>query len=375
MTDGPREAGAEGGSQGQVGLRILFVGPSRNGTTTEHRIGALEKLGHSVRVVSTLAAGEAIPTPTVVGRIGAKLSLRGIGGPPRFVDRSGANEALLEALAIDSWDLLWLEKALTISGRTLEEVRRARPEMRIVGFSPDDMVGRHNQSRQFLEQLHHYDVFFTTKSYCVAELEALGCRQAVFVQNGFDPGTHRPVAMPGLEKAEIGGPVGFIGTYEDDRARQIRALVRRGIPVRVYGSGWPVGLEKRGEGLRIERQAVFGERYARIVCSFDMNLHFLRKANRDLQTTRSIEIPACGAFMLAERTREHLDLFEEGREAEYFASGRELEEKVRYYLDHPREREAIGRAGRERCLKSGYSNLERLRFMLARALDDAQGKR
>src|SRR4029450_7028444 len=98
----------------------------------------------------------------------------------------------------------------------------------------------------------------------------------------------------------------------------------------------------------------------RAICATRINLCFLRKVNRDLQTTRTMEIPACGAFMLAERTDEHRAPFEEGKEAEYFESGVELRAKVDYYLAHEEERRRIGLAGRERCLRSGYSNLDHL---------------
>ena len=72
--------------------------------------------------------------------------------------------------------------------------------------------------------------------------------------------------------------------------------------------------------------------------------------------------------MLAERTDEHLALFEEGIEAEYFDSNEELLDKVRYYLSHEDERKRIAAAGRERCVRSGYSNEDRLSKMLETAM-------
>jgi spore maturation protein CgeB len=65
--------------------------------------------------------------------------------------------------------------------------------------------------------------------------------------------------------------------------------------------------------------------------------------------------------MLAERTPEHLALFDEGLEAEFFTSDDELIDKCRRYLDDEDARAAIAQRGHERCIASGYSNAARLR--------------
>jgi spore maturation protein CgeB len=159
--------------------------------------------------------------------------------------------------------------------------------------------------------------------------------------------------------------VGLIGSFEEQRAESIYFLAKNGIQVGVWGNGWEKN-KLSHPNLRLKGPGILGDDYARGICSFDICLGFLRKVNRDQQTLRSMEIPACGAFMLAERTDEHLAYFEEGKEAEFFGTDEELLEKVRYYLDHEAERKQIARAGRERCLKSGYSNHERLKEFLAR---------
>lgn len=80
---------------------------------------------------------------------------------------------------------------------------------------------------------------------------------------------------------------------------------------------------------------------------------------------RTFEIPACGAFMLAERTDTHLALFEEGREAGYFDSAGELIDKIRYYLSHDAERARIAAAGYRKVISGGHTYSDRLSQIIA----------
>jgi spore maturation protein CgeB len=146
-------------------------------------------------------------------------------------------------------------------------------------------------------------------------------------------------------------------------------LAGQGIPVKVWGN-WPRRWQHRHPNLKVMGRDLWGDDYARAICSFAINLAFLRKENRDLQTTRSMEIPACGGFMLGERTREHQRLFREGVEAEFFHSQEELLEKVQYYLAHEDKRQDIAAAGRRRCLEAGYSNTDRLKGILQQTYQD-----
>ena len=64
------------------------------------------------------------------------------------------------------------------------------------------------------------------------------------------------------------------------------------------------------------------------------------------------------------RTPEHLSFFKEDKEAVFFSSAQELQAKAKYYVEHPDEREAIARAGHERCVRSGNTHMDRVRKML-----------
>lgn len=346
-------------------LNILFVGPLEYGSTTLQRMTAMSDLGHLIKSINTHTPPKVIDFASLADRALAKAYRIGSPLRPTYRDRAGANAAILTTLKHGSCDVLWIEKGLTIDASTLIDAKRTCSSMKIVGYSPDDMSARHNHSRQFLEHLHLYDVFFTTKSFNVAELQAIGGRDVRFVDNAFDPHTHRPIELSRDERARLGGPIGFVGSYELERARSMAYLAKSGCTTRIYGGNWAGQKIVKCSGLRYEVKAPIGHDYARTICSFDVNLHFLRKINRDQQTTRSVEIPACGKFMLAERTDEHQALFEDGREAVFFGSDEELLDRVHHYLQRPDDRLRIGHSGRQRCLRGGYSNHDRLEKMLA----------
>jgi hypothetical protein len=349
-------------SSGQ--LRIFYVGQLCNGGTCLQRMTALQDLGHQVTGINTMPDDARRKQRNFFYRVKGKLFRMGFDGVWRPKDFGGANAKILDFFREQRpCDVLWIDKGLTIEPETLEEVKKLCPGCIIAGYSPDDMFARHNQSPQFLRHIRLYDIFFTTKTYGVEELRSLGCRKVDFVGNAFDPHTHRPMPVGNGDRSQLGGSVGFIGHWEAERDSSIRKLANSGITVRVWGTSWEKS-KSRHANLILEKRPLWGDDYARAICSFDINLAFLRKINRDQQTTRSIEIPACGGFMLAERTSEHQSLFEEGKEAEFFGFDGELIDKVHYYLAHPEQLQQIAAAGRQRCLSSGYSTHERMREML-----------
>jgi spore maturation protein CgeB len=128
--------------------------------------------------------------------------------------------------------------------------------------------------------------------------------------------------------------------YRWDRARS--ALVRRAV--------------RSGPALETN--------YAKAICGSKINLCFLSRLARDAVTQRSVEIRACGGFMLAERTSEHLAHFAEGVEAAYFSSPDEMCRLISYYLENEQRRQGIAQAGREKCLKADFSYDSRLREIL-----------
>lgn len=350
------------------GRRVLFVGDLNPWSKGVIRGDAFRALGFEVEALSHTARGDPETgggRPSLAFRIGWKLGVQ--------IDTEGVNRRIIDAARARPADLIWIEKGNMIRPATLRALRALCPDARLASYSDDDMTARHNRTRAYARGLRSYDVVFTTKSYNAApgELPALGARRVVVLDKAFDPAQHRPVPVDASARAAYGADVGFIGSFERPRAEAMARLARDGIAVRVWGNGWEAFRDGH-DNLTLERRPLINSqrelRYSTGIAATRINLAFLRKANRDLQTDRSIEIPACGGFMLAEYSDEHARLFEEGREAAFFRSTGELAEKIRYYLAHEDERAQIAAAGRARCLASGYSHLDRVRFMVGQAL-------
>lgn len=324
--------------------KVLYVGAGDG--TSRHRANAIGRLGHKVRVLPYR-----YPQNIFEGQIHRVMHRFGL-------DFVRSNTLIQKAIREQCYDLLWIDKGLYLRPHLFHWVRKQCPRLKIVSYSPDDMFNPQNTTARYLNAIPLFDLHVTTKSYNVEELYEHGARDVFFVANAYAPEVHKPLRLSPSEHLEYDAEVGFIGSFESERAGFLRGLAEAGMQVTIRGAGWEAFC-KKNKNLHLKK-IVREIEYAKALNGIKINLNFLRKVNRDLQTTRSIEIPACGSFMLSERTEEHLELFEEGKEAEFFSSLDELREKCLYYLEHEEERISIAKAGRQRCMEGGYSNDSRM---------------
>lgn len=340
-------------------MKLLFAGDLNWHGRTAQRCRAFEEVGVEVMRVPTFPIGQ-IPgvskPPTLLERAASKA------GVP--FDTTGANRRLVEIAAEWQPDVVWLEKGIMIRAGTLRALRRAAPLTRIASYSEDPMCLPQYYSWHYRRGLREYDVVFTPKQIDVERLPALGARRVARVDMGYDPEIHRPMELSPEERARWGADVAFTGTYEAERALLLLELARSGAQVRVWGHGWQ-HWRPAHPNLRVEKRPAYHDDYARVISASRINLGFLRAANFDLHTCRSVEIPACGAFMLAERSTDHERMFVEAAEVELFSGRDELIDKTHRYLNDEDARARIAAAGRERCVRSGYSHAARAVEILA----------
>lgn len=332
-------------------MKILYTGPLVAGDTCELRRHALERLGHETVAIDYLAFADA------QGSFARRLQWRLRTGPMV----RAYNAALEQALARKP-DVLWVDKGLFVLPAVLEAARQHGVRW-LVHYSPDNYLLQQNASRHLWRGLARYDVVVTTKRSNTGLLAAAGARRVLLSGNAFDPVLHRPLTPTPADHAALGADVSFIGRWEPDRERLLDAVAALPVRLRVRGPGWE---KVRSRLLRpcCEPGAVYGEEYVKAIATAKVNLGLLSITAGDAITQRSVELPACGAFMLAERTGEHRLHFTDGEEAVFFEGADDLVRKVAHWVAADAERARIAAAGRARCLRSGYAYDDRLREIL-----------
>lgn len=345
-------------------LRVLFVGDLNQGTRSLMRAQKIHSLcGELVTLSNT-------PVPFIAGINKPNISSRVFNKLRIPLDEAGINKALEDISdSYKNFDIAWIDKSNMLKPETLRKLKKINSKTVLISVSEDDMYALHNRSRYYENCLPLYDLVFTTKTYNIEELMHLGAKRAEYFLDSYDEDFHRPLAeYEDVESKDIN--VCFIGTYEPERADTISWLGNNGIQIAVYGNGWE-SLIGSHQNIQIKKCPVYGAEYIRTINRTKINLGFLRKINRDQVTSRSMEITGAGSFLLAERTERHLQLFEEGIEAEFFSSDQELLEKINAYLSKPEEIKRIGQSGRLRCIRSGYGMKGLIASMLTRALNDS----
>ena len=341
-------------------VKILYIGSLERQSNSCKRFMTLKKMGYEVEGIDI--------DPYIFGTIWMRFHFHLYVGPGII----RLNNAVKEKVSSFNPDLIWVDNKPYLKKNTLQYIKKLIPQVKIVNVITDDPFGKYHYAWRFIyHTFKWYDVHFVQREINISELKKHGAKRVETCFRSFDPSFH--IHMPNSDELlPYKTEVGFIGSYEVEREDYIAYLVENGISVSITGDGWPNGkhwsmLKKYYKG-----PSVYGDEYIKTINGMDIALHFLRKANRDQQDSRTFEIPACGTFMLAERSHLHSNFFEEGKEADFFTSKEELLDKVKFYVKDTAKRNSIAAAGFKRSFKSGYDHESRLKKVISQIYDEGQ---
>ena len=338
-------------------IKIAYIGPSRG--TSLHRAYALERLGHHVTIVDPWSW---LRRSIWVSRWLYHLGGLGIG---LFI-----NQRLYQGIFQRAPDLIWIDQGPFIGPGCLQKLSTIG--VPIVNYTVDDPFGPRDGLRfyYFRRAVTFYNLLAVVRKVNVVEAKQAGARDVIQVWRSADEVAHAPRTLNQQELHQYASKVAFIGTWMPERGPFMAELVRQNIPLSIWGDNWQKSTEWqllkpywRGPGLFDDLS------YSAAILSAKICLGLLSKGNRDLHTHRSLEIPALGSVLCAERTEEHLALYEEGVEAVFWNNAAECAEICKALLANDERRKEIARRGHERALRNNHFNEPVLASIIEKALE------
>lgn len=324
-------------------LSILYFGPV-SGTCLD-RAHALRRLGHSVEHMDLR---HLLPKTPWVDRITWRID--GSLFAPWIMCGLGARLAGL------NFDLCYVDGGEWVTPKVISLLRQHAAK--IINYNIDDPLGPRDGARfkAYRRSLPHYDLNAVVRQENVAEAYALGAKNVMRVYRSADEITHAPRPLTAEDHQTWDSEVLFLGTWFPERGPFLLDLIQRGVPLTIRGTNWHKAVEWPQLKSHWKGGAIAGDDYAKAIQCAKVNLGLLSKENRDLHTTRSLEIPASGSLLCAERTDEHIAMYAEGQEAIFWKDAEECAAMCRLALAEENRRRAIAEAGHQRVKKNGHYN-------------------
>jgi hypothetical protein len=317
--------------------RILYIGPMWEGGTCRERARTLEGYGYALDALDTA------PYLEQTSRVVRAFEHRLLWGP-NVIALNKAFEKLSKVHPRP--DVIWIDKARWLFPAILEKIKKETGAI-CIHYTPDPAFTVHT-SRHFAKAIPLFDLCVTTKGYELNAYRDRGAKDVLFTLQGIDD-RFTSLAQPPNSLSQSGSV--FVGHCEPHYINVLNAAASVDDDLQIYGPGWT----KAGRGnpilsSHVKAEGAWGDDYVRVLALAKIGLGLLCKNYPDQFTTRSFEVPAAGAMLLAERTEAHQELFVEGVEAEYFSTIDEMKEKLKFYLANESARLGIAAAGQARCL-------------------------
>jgi spore maturation protein CgeB len=334
-------------------LKILYL--AAPGSNTLKRVNALRRLGHEVTQIDPYSL---FPYKNFVGRL---VYYAGAS----FIE-SYLKYKISPIITQDRFDISFVDGGELIGSKMIKVLRKV--SSRLINYNNDDPFGRRDKKKWqlYLQAVPYYDLLAVVRPVNVAEAFSRGAKKVLQVFMAVDE-LDGPREITPQDRRRFPHEVLFIGTWMSERGPFLQELMKAGVPLAIYGNDWRKAPEWPALQSAWHGPAIYGDDYLKAIQLAKVSLGLLSKGNRDLHTTRTFEIPYCGGLLCAERTSEHLQLYQEDAEAVYWSDVNECIEKCQKLLNDDKMRAEIAEKGRIRCVRNGIFNENNLNKMLEAA--------
>ncbi|UKT62244.1 CgeB family protein [Pedobacter mucosus] len=335
---------------------VLFFGDVSEASTALHRANALIRLGSSVSTFNPVDALSKAHKSSIMQAINFKTGYRLL--------QSKMLAWLTEIVENTSKpDFIWVDNGEFFGKKCLQILQKFNCP--IVLYSIDDPTGKRDGMRfdSMLSAIKFYDLIVAVRDETEEELKVLGAKKILKVWRSYDEIAHQPFEKMDQIPVQFRSEVAFIGTWmrHEKRDEFLLKLIDEGIPVAIWGNAWQKS--KYFEMLKPYYRGpnLSGREYIAAIQGAKICLGLLSKGNRDLHTTRSLEVPYAGGILCAQRTREHQALYKENVEAVFWADAEECAQTCKALLGNSKiENLRVAGMQRVRSLKLGNEDLCKL---------------
>jgi len=189
-------------------------------------------------------------------------------------------------------------------------------------------------------------------------------KNSIYVRHAYEPTVHKPMPMSERHMADVF----MVGTGFPERINLLTSVNWDGIDLRLFGGNWG-DLGEELDKYYVPEFLSNEEEVPYYYTNSKINLNIYRTAkwpgknvtHIDPELAYSVsprcyEILGCGGFLLTDSRPELLELFRDGRDLVVFDGADDLSEKIRYYLNRPRQRERISASGMRAVAEHTYMN-------------------
>ena len=275
------------------------------------------------------------------------------------------NKNLFEFAADYKPDILLVLKGDSIFPETLKKIRNELNIITVNWFLDTVFSPYWKNLAEHISSF--YDYFFMIDSKDVLKYTKINSAYVECLPLACDPDLHKRIE---LTKADIGkyqADICFVGTIVPIRERILEELLD--FDLSIWGPSVNIWGDCLSEDSKLKKchryRSVYGQELVKVynASKIVLSIHGLYGNRLFSVTPRLFEVSACGTFQLVNEQRQISDLYKIGEEIVCYRNIKELRDLIKFYLEHPDQREIIAKNGQERAY-GNHTYVQRIEKMI-----------
>jgi len=230
------------------------------------------------------------------------------------------NENLLDSIKEFNPDLVISLKGESVLPKTVDSIKNRGSK--IVLWYPDDPRFFNSLTKHIAP---HYDIVFTYSRNAIKLYREIGINNVYRLHFGCSQKLHHRDVWSN----DTINKVLFIGTFTLQRYLFIRKLIKKGVPLDIYGSYWP----KIVSGVRVNK-SVYGKNYIKLMQKYKLVLNIHNNINYG-PNMRVFEVTGSGTTLLTDNADDTSNFFEDNVEVLFYHNLNSAVQISKHFLNNP----------------------------------------